>query len=47
MKELYITPDLQVVYFASMQRIALELGGNGEGDAVSGDYEGDLGVDIP
>lgn len=47
MKELYITPDLQVVYFASMQRIALELGTPGENEPVSGGTEGDLTTDIP
>lgn len=47
MKEFYTTPDLQVVYFASMQRIALEIGTGGENPPTSGGDEGDLGWEIP
>lgn len=44
MKELYMEPDLQVVYFASMQRIAVDIEG-GLGDETS-EVEGDAGLDI-
>lgn len=46
MKELYIEPELQVVCFASMQRLAVSIEG-GEGDGVSEERDDDFGVGIP
>lgn len=46
MKELYTKPELEIVYFASMQRLALETE-VGLGDPASnGNDNNDMGLDI-
>jgi hypothetical protein len=45
MKEAYLEPELNRICFTSKEQIALDLEG-GEGNELSGDNDGDFGLDI-
>lgn len=46
MKEQYLEPELNIICFASAQRLAFFEGGEGDEASIGGDDDGNLDLDI-